>query len=67
MIFSSFKAISAGQAVKRAPLAGNVDDPEGSLDALMQVQYIKYYMYNRCRKNLTVGAGRSLQNYSRCR
>ena len=52
MIFSSFKAISAGQAVKRAPLAGNVDDPEGSLDALMQVQYIK------C---CTVGAGRTLQ------
>ena len=25
------------QAVMDAPLAGNVDDPEGSLDALMQV------------------------------
>ena len=25
------------QAVIEAPLAGNVDDPEGSLDALMQV------------------------------
>ena len=42
MIFSSFKAISAGQAVKRAPLAGNVDDPEGSLDALMQVYQVLY-------------------------
>ena len=51
MIFSSFKAISAGQAVKRAPLAGNVDDPEGSLDALMQVYQVLY----------TVGAGRTLQ------
>ena len=25
------------KAVEEAPLAGNIDDPEGSLDALMQV------------------------------
>ena len=28
------------QLVKKAPLAGNVDNPEGSLDALLQVKPI---------------------------
>ena len=28
---------SITKAVEEAPLAGNIDDPEGSLDALMQV------------------------------
>jgi len=28
------------QLVKKAPLAGNVDNPEGSLDALLQVRPI---------------------------
>jgi len=32
-----FNLVCVGQAVQNADLAGNVDDPEGSLDALMQV------------------------------
>ena len=34
------------QLVKKAPLAGNVDNPEGSLDALLQVRpiYINHYI-----------------------
>ena len=41
------------QRVSRAPISGNIDNPEGGLDALMQVFITTIDVYNETKLNQT--------------